>query len=81
MYIDRSMNAKVGQVEDAVCPRCKEEDETPDHIVFRCQAIKRVRDMEGRGRRQWAAEGDEMGQLGRIGVEEVGAEGEHGASR
>ena len=23
-----------------------------DHIVFRCQAIKRVKDMEGRGRRR-----------------------------
>ena len=57
--IGRWWDAKVGQVEDAVCPRCKEEDETPDHIVFRCQALKRVKDIEGRGRRQWAAE-DEM---------------------
>ena len=39
-----------------MCPRCKEEDETPGHIVFRCQTIKRVKDVEGRGRRQWAAE-------------------------
>ena len=42
-----------------MCPRCKEEDEIPDHILFRCQTIKRVKYVEGRGRRQSAAE-DEM---------------------
>ena len=26
-------------------------DDTPDHIVFRCMKIKRIKDVEGRGRR------------------------------
>ena len=39
-----------------MCPRCREEDETPDHIVFRCRMIKRVKDVEGRDRRKWATE-------------------------
>ena len=33
---------KIGRTEDAECPRCREEEETPDHSVFRCRNVKRV---------------------------------------
>ena len=39
---------------DAECRRCGLEEETPDHIVFRCKNIRRVNDE--RGRRAWARE-------------------------
>ena len=71
---------KAGQMEDATCPSCRDEDDTPDHIVFRCQMIKTVKDVEGRGKRKWATE-DELGQLGRTSIEEMGEEKEHWASR
>ena len=45
---------RIGQVEDAKCPRCGLDDETPDHIVFRCTEIKRVKDEKDR--REWARE-------------------------
>ena len=28
----------------------------PDHIVFRCRKVRRVKNIEGRGRRAWARE-------------------------
>ena len=28
---------KIGRAEDAECPRCGEEEDTPDHIVFWCR--------------------------------------------
>ena len=36
--------------------RCGEEEETPDHIVFRCRKIKRMKYAKGRGRREWVRE-------------------------
>src|SRR5258705_9297189 len=47
---------KLGRADDAVCLMCREEDETLDHIVFRCQMTKRVKDMDGRDIRKWAME-------------------------
>ena len=44
-------NAKIGRVEEARCPGCGEEEQTPDHIVFRCRRVK-----DERGRREWAKE-------------------------
>ena len=44
------------EVEGAECPKCGEEEQTPDHIVFRCGKVRRVRDERGRGRREWARE-------------------------
>ena len=45
-------NAKIGRVEEARCPRCGEEEQTPDHIVFRCRKVKRVKD-----ERRWGCDG------------------------
>ena len=39
---------KVGRGVDATCPRCGLEEDTPDHIVFRCRKVERVKDKEGR---------------------------------
>ena len=47
---------KVGRGVDTTCPRCGEEEDTPDHIVFRCSKIERVKDKKGRGRREWVRE-------------------------
>ena len=47
---------KVGLEEEAICPRCGKEEDTPDHIVFLCMKTKRVKDKEGRGRREWVRE-------------------------
>ena len=52
--IGRWWNKKIGWVDDAECPRCGKEEETPDHIVFRCRKVRRVKDE--RGRREWAKE-------------------------
>ena len=41
-------------MEDARCPRSEEEEQIPDHIVFQCRKVRRVRDE--RGRRDWAGE-------------------------
>ena len=46
----------LGRMDDAVCSRCGEEAETPDHIVLRCRKIKRMKDSEGKGRREWVRE-------------------------
>ena len=43
-------------MEDAGCPRCGEEEETPEHIVFRCRKVRRVKDERGRGRWEWVKE-------------------------
>ena len=32
------------------------EEDTLDHIVFRCRKIERVKDKEGKGRREWVRE-------------------------
>ena len=45
---------RIGRSECATCPRCGEEEETPDHFVFRCRNITRVKNE--RGRREWARE-------------------------
>ena len=50
--IGRWLNKKIGWVDNAECPRCGEEEETPDHIVFWCRKVRRVEDE--RGRREWA---------------------------
>ena len=36
--------------ENRICPRCGEEEETPDDIMFRCRKIKRIKleDVKGR---------------------------------
>ena len=47
---------KVGRWVDATCPRCGVEEDTPDHIVFRCSKIERGKDKEGKGRREWVRE-------------------------
>ena len=55
--IGRWWDEKMGRVEDKRCPRCEEgEEQMPDHIVFRCRKVRRVKDIEGRGRREWARE-------------------------
>ena len=36
-----------------MCPKFGEEEQTPDHIVFRCRKVRRVRDQ--RRRREWAS--------------------------
>ena len=41
-------------MEDATCPRCKDGEETPDHIVFWCRKVKRLEDKNGR--REWVRE-------------------------
>ena len=41
-------------MENAGCPRCEEEEQTPDHIVFRCRKVRRVKNEKGR--REWARE-------------------------
>ena len=35
-------------------PKCGEEEQTPDHIVFRCGKVRRVKDKKGR--REWTRE-------------------------
>ena len=35
-----------------------EEEETQDHIVFRCKKVRRMKDERGRGRREWARENE-----------------------
>ena len=43
--IGRWWDDKIGRAEGAECPKCREEEQTLDHIVFRC-----------RGKREWARE-------------------------
>ena len=52
--IGRWWNDKIGRVEGAECPKCGEGEQTPDHIVFRCGKVIRVKDE--RRRRDWARE-------------------------
>ena len=52
--IGRWWDDKLGRVEGAECPKCGEEEQTPDHIVFRCGKVRRVKDEKGR--REWARE-------------------------
>ena len=35
--IGRWWENRVGRADGAVCPRCEEEEETSDHIVFQCR--------------------------------------------
>ena len=35
--IGKWWESRIGRTGDTACPRCKEEEETPDHIVFRCR--------------------------------------------
>ena len=48
------VGTKIGRTEDDRCPKCAEEEQTPDHVVFRCRKVKRVKDEKGR--REWASE-------------------------
>ena len=41
-------------------------NDTPGHIVFRCMKIKRIKDVEGRGRREWVRDNEMDGIVGRI---------------
>ena len=50
--IGRWWEKKIGRKEDDTCPKCGEEEQTPDHVVFRCRKVRRVKDE--RGRREWA---------------------------
>ena len=37
--IGRWWEDKIGRVDDAECPKCGKEEQTPDHIVFRCGKV------------------------------------------
>ena len=37
-----------------MCPKCGEEEQTPEHIVFRCRKVSRVKDEKGK--KDWARE-------------------------
>ena len=52
-------------MENAGCPKCGEEEQTLDHIVFCCRKVRRVKDE--RGRRDWARENKEVGENGGFG--------------
>ena len=39
----RNWECKLGRAEDATCQMCKEEGGMPDHIVFRCRKVKRLK--------------------------------------
>ena len=47
--IGRWCNDKIGRVEGAECPKCGEEEQTPDHIVFRCGKVRRAKDERENG--------------------------------
>ena len=49
--IERWWEKKIGRTEDDLCPKCGEEEQTPDHVVWK---VRRVKDE--RGRREWASE-------------------------
>ena len=38
------VDAQVGKAVSSECPRCKEAEKTPEHIVFRCEDIVRLED-------------------------------------
>ena len=86
--IGRWWDDKIGRVEGAECPKCGEEEQAPDHIVFRCGKVRRVRDKKGRRdcivlycicspRKERLGKGkrNEVGQLGCVGIKEVGENG------
>ena len=52
--IGRWWNDKIGREGGEECPKCREEEQTPDHILLRCGKGRRVKDE--RGRRDWARE-------------------------
>ena len=52
--IGRWWEKKIRWIEEDVCLKCGEEEQTPGHIVFWCGKVRRVRDE--RGRREWARE-------------------------
>ena len=49
---------------DDMCPKCGEEEQTPDHVVFRCRKFRRVKDE--RGRREWTRENGMRSESGRV---------------
>ena len=53
--IGKRWKNRIGRTDDAVCPRCREE-ESLDHIVVRCMGITRLKDI--RGRREWVEKND-----------------------
>ena len=53
----------MGREEVDGCPTCGEEEQTPDHIVFCCGKVRRVRDGRGRGRREWASEDGRIAEM------------------
>ena len=59
--IGKGWESRIGRMDDAVCPRCREEEESPDHIVFRYMhmGIKRLKDIQGR---RWWVEENDMGR-------------------
>ena len=52
--IGRWWEKKIGRSEEDGCPKCGEEEQTPDHIVFPCRKVRRVKDERGSGSREWA---------------------------
>ena len=78
--IGRWWDDKIGRVEGAECPKCGEEEQTPDHIVFRCGKVRRG---EGRKGKERLGKGkrDKVGQLGCINIKEVGENGGIGSCR
>ena len=54
--IGRWWGCKVGNAAGSECPRCEEEEETPDHMVFRCREIRSL--MDERGRKEWVRENE-----------------------
>ena len=54
--IGRWWETKIGRTEEDVCPKCGEEEQMADHIVFHCEKVRRVKDK--RGRRGWARENE-----------------------
>ena len=63
---------RIGRIENAACPRCGEEDNTPYHIVFRCMKIKRIKDEKGKGRREWGEIWDALASRKWVGMEDTG---------
>ena len=52
--IGRRWEKKIKRTEDDRCPKCEEEEQTLDHVEFRCRKVRRVKDEKGR--REWASE-------------------------
>ena len=76
--IGRRWDEKIGRVENAGCPRCGEEEETPEHIVFWCGNIRRVKDEKGR--REWARkEGMRWDSWDALAMEESGRVDDEGS--